>query len=221
MADILNDIVVSDKNVACITTLNGKKIYGVYSPMITVETFIKGIFDNYSVKNCDIDNMNIYSVQLNKLLNEVNKDMTMSSLGFTKISNFDIKSFYDYTSNIAVDKAYAKYNDNKNKNIDYDGQIFVKTLTGSTYVVPIESFSSTTIADICTIIAEKHGIPVDQQRLVYTGDQLELSKSVNEYKIQKESTLHLILRLRGGMFDETSGRAGNYQKLDSNIFFIE
>jgi hypothetical protein len=49
---------------------------------------------------------------------------------------------------------------------------------------------------------------------------LQCGIPLHQYGIQNDSTVHLVLALRGGMYDETSGRAGNYQKLDSNIFFI-
>ena len=96
--------------------------------------------------------------------------------------------------------------------------IFVKTLTGATIILPsVSTFNS--IYEIKEHIDRTEVFPPDQQRLIFAGKQLADHMNPQDYDLVDGATIHIVLRLRGGMYTETSGRNGVYTPLPANTFF--
>ena len=100
--------------------------------------------------------------------------------------------------------------------------ISVKTLTGKSLVVAITLLH--TVEHLKYEIQAIEGIPLDQQRLIFGGKQLEDGRCLYDYDIKAYSTIHLVLRLRGGMYTFSSGKAGDFNTLtleNANIFLFD
>merc|ERR1711915_692470 len=90
---------------------------------------------------------------------------------------------------------------------------------GKTVSIEVEEGES--IEDVKAKIAEKEGIPPEQQRLIFGGQQLQDAKTLGDYDVGDDSTLHLVLRLRGGFFDSLrSVITGSSRKFEVDESFV-
>ena len=78
-------------------------------------------------------------------------------------------------------------------------QLFVKSINGKTRTLMVEP--TTTVGELKRQIQEKEGIASEEQRLIFAGKNLDDTKTMADYNLQAESTVHLVLRVRGGWLD--------------------
>ena len=170
----------------------------------------EGIFgnDNLTIKGSKILNDTLKIKYPNSEIKEIKTDLY----------NTGIELLEEIQNNIINHSSDIKYNIiNKNEKLRLDDMlinlgikngdlfelrkrnafnIYIKTLTGKT--LDLQAEGDDTIEFLKSLVNIVEGIPIDKQRLIYAGKQLEDNRLLNDYTIQKDTTLHLALRIRGG-----------------------
>jgi hypothetical protein len=208
-----------------------KSIYVTYDrKKTTLREIFNKFNDNYNCTHAGTEyNLAYYLEQLGRNITESDFEKRPRKIGLERRTKIQLKSV-----SILTPKE-EKYNGNTKKmikDIKPGMQILVKTLTGKTLTVNISK--NETVESLKWLICAQEGIPIDQQRIIFAGCQLEDNATLDRcvyrkkkdgrtviFGLEKESIVHLVLRLRGGMYHETSGKAGNFGPLVDCILSVD
>ena len=179
----------------------------------SILTILNYLFEEFKYKCDQYCQINDFKFTIGKNPIEISADPEKSNqiLGVNPVVQMSLK-FHDSMNKVYPNIKYQpeKFSQDDSENIT----MFVKQLSGKMISIRLNP-NQITVYELMMRISELEGVPVDQQRIVYGGKQLEHEYLLSHYQVQNEGTFHLILRLRGGMYNEVSGRNGEYLPLQS------
>lgn len=201
-------------SIAVIKTLTNKSLVcRMDFNKVTVGNIIKNLIDKIGYKATNINSDEINFVHNKKKW--CDRDKTLKELGcIGKLVKLEM-----YYNMICNKKKEIDVNNIRQKVYSSNKIVKIKTLTGK--VINIKFIDDLTCEELKVLIWEEIGMPADMQRLIFRGLQLEDAKMLKDYDMYNEASIHLVSRLRGGMFHETSGKNGNYKPLEFTIIDID
>jgi len=204
-----------------VSTLTGTKIHMIYNiKKTTMKSVMESFFDNYSCNSVETKDLQLYYPDNNMALDLVDVEMLAKDFFKNNINSLVLRTRLNLYHTPIIREVYDKKYLEKRFESKQLITIFVKLLTSKE--IELQVPSDLTTFELKSHIQHIEGIPADHQgRIVFAGKQLEDDTTLEHYNIKNDSVLHIILRLRGGMFHETSGKNGNYEPLKSTIIYVD
>lgn len=211
----INIDVGDDKQLITIDSVNNHKIYLLYKigeqSLKTIMHWLINVF-KYSCDN--YKSMNDFKFSQNGKMLETTHDyeVTKNLLKSNPVLKLNLVSNpfqFNYERFILND---SKFVSNKESII-----VYVKNISGKSSRIDVNP-KITKVGELKLKIQDMEGIPPEQQRLIFSGRQLEDDIILSNYYVENGCCFHMVLRLRGGMYNEVSGRNGQYEPL-TNIFY--
>lgn len=212
--EISSLIETKKSSVILFRTLTEKNIFIHYDKhQSSFKDIIKKFYDNYDYKIKDPNlYLAFYSHELSRDLTE--DDFESFSIEDKKLIILKLRNKINETAIVATFKEINLVKKGLTNTFD----IFVRPPNSKTFV--ITTCCSILVSDFKILIYDKIGIPPNFQSLSYGGKILSENQTLDYYNINKDITIDLVIRAKGGMFHETSGKNGNYEELKDKFIYI-
>jgi ubiquitin-large subunit ribosomal protein L40e len=192
-----------------VTHLNKTILIAYHLKNTMIRALYKTICDGFCINT--IENNTYIGIPSKNIFISIPTNELVSKYGLNRIDNLTI------THSKKIEPRTTKQSVILEESLD-SYTIQIKTLTDMPFNLKVTA--STTIGTVKFLIYNRKGIHPDQQRLIFSGIQMEDDRTLQDYRVQRESVFYLVLKLRGGMYDVSSGRDGAYEALGMQIRFI-
>lgn len=218
MAELLYNYINlgEDKQLITLESINNRKIYLMYQMgQQSLHTIMHWLINEFKYSCDQYNSMNDFKFSQRGVELETTKDpeVTKNLLSTNPVIKLGLavkqSEFENYSGYMLDQKKFEQS--------EQSIMIYIKTLNGKQTMININP-NLIKVFELKLKIQDVEGIPPNQQRLVLNGRQLEDMNLLSDYGVEDKASIHLILRLRGGMFNEVSGRNGQYEPL-TNIFY--
>lgn len=206
-----------DKQLITIDSINNRKIYLLYKTgEQSLYIIMYWLINVFKYKCGQFEYMNDFRFSQNGEMLETTFDLEVTK---NLINSNSVLKLNIVNNNPSINYGQFMLDDYKFESNNESIMMYIKTLTGKQIIVNVNP-KITKVGELKLKMQDMEGIPPEQQRFVFDGIHLEDDNLLSYYNVQNESCFHLVLRLRGCMYNELYGINGNYEPLTNIMYDI-